>query len=203
MRTQVILFAKAPRLGRVKSRLAKDIGAQKALLFYRNNLSCVIRRLKGNPWFSLTVAVSPDRMAGQKPAWAHGVPLVAQGRGDLGQRMARAFQSAPPGPAIIIGSDIPHIRPSHLQKAAALLGQSEAVFGPSSDGGYWLVGLRRLRPQHPGLFRHVRWSSPHALDDSIETLTHTMSVCFTDQLDDIDDGASYHRWKQGQANDRQ
>ncbi|MEQ9489381.1 MAG: TIGR04282 family arsenosugar biosynthesis glycosyltransferase [Alphaproteobacteria bacterium] len=203
MRTHVFLFAKEPRLGRVKSRLANDIGSLNALSFYRNNLSRVIRRLKGNPRFSLTVAVSPDRMAGCRPTWAHGVPLIAQGRGDLGQRMARAFRNAPPGPVIIIGSDIPYIRPSDLRRAATILGQSDAVFGPSGDGGYWLVGLKRLKPQPFGLFSNVRWSSPYALHDSVATLGGTTTVRWTDQLDDVDDGASYHCWKQGAINDRQ
>ncbi len=203
MRIHVFLFAKEPRLGRVKTRLARDIGALQALVFYRNTLCRTIRELKGDPRLKLTIAITPDRLSGRKPAWAQGVRLTGQGRGTLGQRMARTIRTAPQGPVIIIGSDIPAIRRSDLLVAASILGRADAVFGPSSDGGYWLVGMKRLRPLSPDLFRNVRWSSPHALRDSCATLAKTNTVQFAGQLDDVDDGVTYRRWKQGRVNDRQ
>ena len=201
MRAHVILFAKQPRLGRVKSRLAKDIGDAKSLSFYRNNLTRVVRRLKGDPRINLTIAISPDRVASENPAWAFGVPLIRQGHGELGERMARAFRNAPPGPVIIIGSDIPAITKPLVLNAIRKLGHADAVFGPSGDGGYWLVGLRRLRPPSYSLFRSVRWSGPYALKDSKATLTKASVVVLATCLDDVDDGASYHRWKAGNRHD--
>lgn len=199
MRAQVFLFAKEPRLGRVKSRLAKDIGTSRALSFYRNNLSLIVRRLKDDPRLNLTIAITPDRSASQRPAWAHGVILARQGQGDLGERMSRAVRKAPPGPVIIIGSDIPTITKPHVLNALNKLGQADAVFGPSGDGGYWLVGMKRLRPTGRDLFRSVRWSSKHALTDSCATLHKTDRISFADQLDDIDDGMSYCQWKSGET----
>lgn len=202
MRAHVFLFAKEPRLGRVKSRLAKDIGTSPALSFYRNNLSHIVRQLKDDPRLNLTIAITPDRIASQRPAWAHGVTLVGQGQGDLGERMARAIRNAPPGPVIIIGSDIPTITKPHVLNAVNKLGLADAVFGPSGDGGYWLVGLKRLKPQSRTLFNSVRWSGPYALGDSRATLGKTDTVALTDCLDDIDDGASYHHWKSGLRHER-
>jgi len=199
MRAHVILFAKQPRLGRVKSRLARDIGALRALAFYRNNLSTIVRRLKGDARFRLSVAITPDRHKGRNPAWAQGIPMIGQGQGDLGERMARAIRNAPPGPVIIIGSDIPFIERTHLHRALKLLGRTDAVFGPSGDGGYWLIGMKRLKQPNHNLFRSVRWSGPHALNDSIVTLSKTDDVAFTDQLDDIDDGKAYRLWKAGES----
>jgi len=199
MRAHVFLFAKQPRFGRVKSRLAKDIGTSPAVSFYRNNLSHIVRRLKDDPRLNLTIAITPDRIVNQRPRWAQGVRLVGQGKGNLGERMARAFRNAPPGPVIIVGSDIPTITKPHVLNAIKKLGQADAVFGPSGDGGFWLVGMKRLRPTRIDLFRSVRWSSPHALTDSCATLQKTDSISFVDQLDDIDDGKSYRQWKYGQS----
>src|SRR6185437_3360264 len=119
-----------------------------------------------------------------------------QGGGDLGRRMARVFRLLPPGAAVIIGSDIPAIRPAHIAAAFRALGSYEAVFGPATDGGYWLVGLRR-RPRVPrGLFKRVRWSSEHALADTRAGLPRQMSVALLETLEDVDDAGGYARWRE-------
>src|SRR3546814_16124850 len=79
--------------------------------------------------------------------------------------MDRVMRVLPPGPAVIIGTDIPDIRPRHAAAAFRALGRHDAVFGPAADGGYWLVGLRR-RPTIPRAFDGVRWSTEHALADT-------------------------------------
>jgi len=61
--------------------------------------------------------------------------------------MQRLFERLPPGPVIIIGSDIPAIRAGHIAEAFKLIGRGDAVFGNATDGGYWLVGLRRTHAQ--------------------------------------------------------
>src|SRR4030095_5697983 len=68
--------------------------------------------------------------------------LMPQGAGGLGHRMQRLFARLPPGPVIVIGSDIPSIRAAHIAGAFRLLGSADAVFGPAPDGGYWLRGVR-------------------------------------------------------------
>jgi glycosyltransferase A (GT-A) superfamily protein (DUF2064 family) len=109
--------------------------------------------------------------------------------------MARVFRTLPPGPAAIIGSDIPAITPVHLDAAFRALGEADAVFGPATDGGYWLVGLAPRARRRRGLFAGVRWSSEHALGDTLESLPRGMGVAFLETLEDVDDAASYARWR--------
>lgn len=193
----VVLFARAPRLGAVKRRLARDVGALAAWRFYRETLAAVQARLDRPGRWRLWLAVTPDRSAGGDPAWRAGVACFGQGRGDLGQRMARAFHGLPPGPAVIVGSDIPALDAAAVAAAFRALDRADAVFGPAEDGGYWCVGLRRLRPPPPGLFRNVRWSGPNALGDSIASLPAGWRIRLVRSLPDVDDGAGYAAWRDG------
>jgi len=98
--------------------------------------------------------------------------------------MQRLFRRLPPGPAIIVGSDIPAIKPSDIARAFRLLGNGDAVFGRAADGGYWLVGLRRS-PRVLAPFANVRWSGPHALADTLRNL-EGHRVAFAATLSDVD-----------------
>jgi rSAM/selenodomain-associated transferase 1 len=186
---QLVILAKAPRLGRVKSRLAADIGAVRAWGFYRNALAQLVRRLRGDPRWNCRLWVDDGAAR-----WPRGVSRHRQVSGDLGQRMAHVMRSAPQGPVVIIGADIPDIRPRHIAAAFRALGSRDVVFGPADDGGYWLVGFRR-RPVTPAPFAPVRWSSGHALADTTSNLGNRFSVAFCDVLGDVDDGAAYHCWR--------
>jgi uncharacterized protein len=191
----LVVFLRAPRLGRVKSRLAAGIGALAALRFYRLATAQLLRRVARNRRWRSHVWITPDRAA-RRPPWRAAAKWRGQGGGDLGRRMARVFRTLPPGPAVIIGSDIPAIRPAHIAAAFRALGRHEAVFGPATDGGYWLVGLRR-RPRVPRrLFEGVRWSSEHALADTRAGLPREMSVALLEVLEDVDDAGAYARWQE-------
>lgn len=192
-RRHLVLFLRAPRLGRVKSRLAAGIGALAALRFYRETSERLVRRLGRDRRWRCHLAVTPDR--DRHRFWPAGLERRGQGAGDLGRRMARIFAELPPGPVVIVGSDIPALAPRHVAAAFRALGNSEAVFGPAEDGGYWLVGLRR-RPRLPrGLFERVRWSSRFALADTLASLPRGMSRAMLETLADVDDAASYRRWR--------
>jgi glycosyltransferase A (GT-A) superfamily protein (DUF2064 family) len=80
------------------------------------------------------------------------------------------------------------VKRSHIARAFRILGDHDAVFGPAPDGGYWLVGLKRSARPPAGLFEGVRWSTEHALSDSVESLANT-SVAFIDALQDVDTAA--------------
>jgi uncharacterized protein len=190
----LVVFAKAPRLGQVKSRLAAGIGALAALRFYRETTARVLRRLSRDPRWRTLVAVTPSRSIGE-PLWDPRVPRLDQGSGDLGQRMARVFRTLPPGPVVIVGSDIPELAPRHVVAAFRALGSRDAVFGPAADGGYWLVGLRRSPRLPTGLFAGVHWSSPHALADTRASLPRGFMVAFLETLEDVDDAEAYRRWR--------
>lgn len=192
----VVLFARAPRLGAVKKRLARDIGSLAALRFYRRTLTTVARRLNADPRWALRIAVTPDSAVSDGTPWPPGTTVFPQGHGDLGQRMARVFRSLPPGPAVIVGSDIPDLGPAHVAAAFDTLGRHDAVFGRAPDGGYWLIGLKRNRPVPHGFLETVRWSTDRALGDSLATLpADRTAACLDFILDDIDDGAAYAAWR--------
>jgi uncharacterized protein len=185
LRRHLVIFARAPRLGSGKRRLASDIGGIAALRFQRTALSRLFRGLGSNrPWVTW-LAVTPDSSG----PWPHPVPILPQGRGDLGNRMASIARKLSPGSVVIIGSDIPDIAASDIAAAFRALGSNDAVFGPATDGGYWLVGLRR-RPHFIDPFAKVRWSSQHALADTLANLAGKRVVLLR-QLADIDDGAAW------------
>ena len=192
----LVAFVKAPRLGRVKSRLAADVGALAATAFYRRTLASVLPHLAQDGRWRCWLAVTPDREARNAVSWPAGWRTIPQGDGDLGQRMAQPLRRLPPGPVVIIGSDVPDIRPRHVARAFEALGANDAVFGPSSDGGYWLIGLGR---RHRGLtpFKDVRWSTEHALADTLANLDDGKKIALLETLDDIDDGAALARWRSG------
>jgi rSAM/selenodomain-associated transferase 1 len=192
IRRHLLLFARAPRLGAGKRRLARDIGAVEALRFERLMLARSARRLGRDGRWRLRLAVTPDRVCNRKRLWPRGIPVTAQGVGDLGQRMRRALIDCPPGPAVLIGTDIPALGLEHIAEAFRLLGKHDLVFGPAADGGFWLVGARRS-PRLPPLFGKVRWSSPHTLEDALANLPRNVSVGFAARLEDVDDGAAYRR----------
>lgn len=192
-RRHLVVFVKAPRLGRVKSRLAAGIGALAALRFYRETTLRVLRRLGRDPRWRTVIAVTPSR-ALRGRFWEPRLPRLDQGPGNLGRRMARVFRSLPPGPVVIVGSDIPEIAPRHVAAAFRALGSRDAVFGPARDGGYWLVGLRRSPRVPAGLFADVRWSSAHALADTQASLPRNFRVALLETLEDVDDAESYRRW---------
>jgi rSAM/selenodomain-associated transferase 1 len=183
----LVVFARFPRLGAGKRRLAKDVGEIEAYRFQRATLAATLRHVgRGRRWITW-LAVTPDR---SKP-WPAGIRVHPQGPGDLGRRMTTVARRLPPGPLVIIGSDIPGISATMIARAFHMLGSCDAVFGPSPDGGYWLVGLKR-RPRMITPFAHVRWSSQHALKDTLANLNGAM-VGFVNTLEDVDDGPALRR----------
>lgn len=180
----LVIVARYPQLGRGKRRLAKDIGAVQALRVQRSLLLLTIRRLSASQRWITWIAITPDHA---RP-WPKRVRILPQGGGDLGQRMARISRQMPPGPVVIVGSDLPSISANDIVRAFRALGRYDAVFGPARDGGYWLVGLRR-RPRRLNPFTDVRWSSQNTLQDTLANLGGR-AVSFLDRRLDIDDGRS-------------
>ena len=193
----LVLFARAPMRGTVKTRLAADIGKDAALAFYRRTLHDVLWRLGRDPRWQTWLAVTPDRSVREAAFWppVERVRRISQGQGDLGARMARPFWTLPPGPVVIVGSDIPDVSPDHIRDAFGALGRNDMVFGPAADGGYWLVGARRTPMVPHGLFTNIRWSTGHALSDTLACLPKSFRVAMLGALDDIDDGAAWETWR--------
>lgn len=184
MTRTLIVMVKEPRPGRVKTRLARDIGTVTAAWWFRRQCTRLLRRLRDPRW-QIVLAVSPDREGLTSRIWPADLPRLPQGSGDLGTRMARAMRSAPPGPVCVIGADIPGITRPAIWRAFRALGASDVVFGPAEDGGYWLVGLHNAAQVPHGLFGDVRWSTEHALADTIGSVPGAR-IALVDQLRDVD-----------------
>lgn len=188
----LIIMAKLPVMGRVKRRLAREIGDVAAIRFYRTTVAHTVQRLGADPRWRTYLAVTPDA-AMTAACWpmSRNLARIPQGEGDLGRRMQSLFDRLPPGPAVIVGSDIPAIRASHIACAFALLGRADAVFGPATDGGYWLVGLKRS-PRRLVPFAGVPWSTKDALAATIANLRGKI-VALAPTLSDVDTMQDYRR----------
>ena len=193
----LVIMAKAPVCGAVKTRLAKEIGDVHATALNRALTAALLREVASDARFRTVLAISPDTAVGARfAAWrcrpAFPVSRAVQGRGDIGQRMQRIFGRCGSGPLIIVGTDIPFVKRGMIATAFQRLRSAAAVLGPAEDGGYWLVGLRR-RPKRLSPFSSVRWSTPHALADTLNNLV-PHRVTFAATLFDIDSAADYRRY---------
>lgn len=193
-RPLVIVMAKVPVMGLVKTRLARDIGAVAATGFYRANLCRLLRGLRAAPWFDTLLAIAPDHAAQESPPWAHGLAMVGQGRGDLGQRMARLLSASYPGPVLLTGSDIPDLTPRHLRQAFSALRRPGVVFGPAQDGGYWCIGRGAGTALPHNWLRGLPWSRSDTLAASLRATPGRRTVLPV-VLGDIDTGADWQQWR--------
>lgn len=165
-------MAKAPVAGLAKTRLAPALGTEGAAQLARRMLGHALAQAWQSGIGPVLLSCAPDRHHPAFAPWADDTRLrcIDQGEGDLGQRMARALHLAlggspgeAPGPAeyaLLIGTDAPALDASYLRQAKAALQSNDAVFGPTADGGYVLVGLRRAAPS---LFAGVTWSTPQVM----------------------------------------
>ena len=189
----LIIFARLDAAGRVKTRLGRKIGFVRAAMLYRHLLKILILRLADRRRWRLVLALTPEKAPLVLPAKRHIAFCIQQGKGDLGARMGRVFTHLPPGEAIIIGSDIPDITPSHIANGFALLGRHRVVMGPCMDGGYWLIGQRR-RPKIIKLFRAIRWSAQETRADTLSNLGVGEKCGFLAALADLDEEGDYRAW---------
>lgn len=186
-RPKLVVMVKEPRPGRVKTRLGKDIGMVNSAWWYRHQTTRLLRRVSSQKWDTI-LAVSPDVEGLNSRVWPVKFPRHPQGRGDLGVRMAGLFTDLPPGPLVVIGSDIPDVSRQAIVQAFSALGPAQAVFGPALDGGYWLVGLKRVKPPPPQLFKNVRWSTEFAMRDSMASMKD-LRIAKVQTLRDVDTAA--------------
>ncbi len=175
-------MVKVPRAGRVKTRLGRDIGMTRAAWWFRHQTARLIRRLRDPRW-QIVLAVTPDRDGLQFRRWPTDIARISQGAGDLGDRMARVLR-ATPGPTVLIGADIPGVTRAHIARAFQALGAAPSAIGPAPDGGYWCVALRHPASPPAHLFHGVRWSTEHALEDTLPTLPQPVATL--DLLADVD-----------------
>lgn len=180
-----MIMVKVPRPGRVKTRLARDIGVIAATWWFRHQVRRLLRRVEDPRW-RVVLAVAPDIDGIITRCWPAHFARWPQGRGTLGDRMVRMMRRAR-GPVCVIGADIPGITRAHVADGFAALGTHDAVFGPAPDGGYWLIGVKLGSVLHPTVLDGVRWSTPDALADS-RAAFGTKRVALIASLSDVDTG---------------
>lgn len=161
----LLVFVRHPQLGRVKTRLAAEIGPEAALRVYERLLAHTQATVRG--WGGRAVIFYAD-LVPDTDGW-DGFPKKPQHpAADLGLRMQSAFelifQENPSARVVIIGSDCPALRPAHLRQAFAELSCHQAVIGPAADGGYYLLGL-----QQPDMltFMGKHWSSSEVFAQTV------------------------------------
>jgi len=185
------LMAKWPEAGKVKTRLAAEIGTERALSTYCSLLDNVFRRCHpdARDTYRLGCFVTPGDKC---PAFAKRFPgyafYQAQTDGDLGQRMQVAMAYLLGWPqaqkAILIGADIPLLSRAQLRQAFHVLATRDVVWGPTDDGGYYLIGLSSV---HTALFQDVDWGTERVLRQSTDIARqHSLSFELLEPLHDLD-----------------
>ncbi|MEO7300080.1 MAG: TIGR04282 family arsenosugar biosynthesis glycosyltransferase [Verrucomicrobiota bacterium] len=199
MTAKLIIFAKAPRPGQVKSRLASSIGEIAACEAYQKITRLLLDNLHGLE--NVEIRFAPDEAESEMRKWlGHGYEYAPQGSGDLGERLQRAFQenfSAGNQRVIVIGSDCPYVTKQDIEAAANALTLKDVVLGPANDGGYWLMGLRK--PQ-PALFQEIPWSSEKVLETTLIRISEAqLSFQLLHKLHDIDVAEDWQKFLRGRS----
>lgn len=197
LKKALLIFAKQPIPGEVKTRLVPPLSPEQAAELY----GCMLEDILAKTAHFIDVERylyydGGEGAAGYFSAKAAGITCIPQRGKDLGERMAEAFREAfamGHGPALIIGTDSPDLPPSYIEEAFCRLesGDSDAVFGPTKDGGYYLVGMASL---HRQLFRDIPWSSDMVLRDTLERAGHAgIRVSLLPPWHDVDTAADLRR----------
>lgn len=197
MSARLLVFAKAPVPGRVKTRLARHLGRRAAAGLYRGLLADTVAMAVSARVAPVELWVSPGRHpALDAIARRHGLVQRVQPPGDLGVRMDRASRRAlaDGGPVVIIGGDCTGLTAGHLAEAfGALEAGREVVLAPAPDGGYTLVGLAR---PVPALFRAMPWGTSAVLAESRRRLRRArVDAQLLAPADDLDDVADLRRYR--------
>ena len=192
MRRRIIIFAKAPVPGQVKTRLEPLLGSDGAAALARRMLAATCAEAQAVADADVELCTSPSP---EDPSWRgllpSGVRATAQGEGDLGARLARAAARAIDEGAspILIGTDCPALGRVHLGTACRMLERYDAVIHPTEDGGYALLGLKAFSPL---LFTEIGWSGPQVAAQTLARIERLGWRCWTGEvLRDIDEPEDY------------
>jgi rSAM/selenodomain-associated transferase 1 len=163
--TRVLVFAKAPRSGLVKTRLAREVGEERALSVYRNIGEQVTSAVSSE--YPVTVWYDPPGAEPEMRAWLGDREFATQRGSDLGSRMEHAFRhhfARGDTPVLAIGADAPAVTAETIREALGILQRVDVAIGPAVDGGYYLLGLKVL---HEPLFHEVPWGTSDVLQVTV------------------------------------
>lgn len=198
MATVIILFAKAPVAGRVKTRLCPPLTPQEAADIHLQFTTLMMKKLSS---FEAVASIELHTDV-DCDAWrAMGVTTRLQCEGNLGDRMffALAGSQATGSLSMIAGSDAPALPVSYLREI--LDSPADVTLGPTEDGGYYAIACRA--PVQAGMFDGVRWSTEHTLADTVRAAEACgLRVAFGRTCWDVDSAADLERWRAVQDEDR-
>ena len=193
---RLCVFVKAPVVGRVKSRLAADLGERPACAAYESVAERVLQALSSTPlpkelWVSGGIAHPKIN------AWAarFGFGVRAQPAGDLGAKMLAAVASCRRAgcAGLVVGADLPELDAAYVEEAAAALRRHEVVLGPTEDGGYGLIGLREPVAE---LFADMPWGTAAVLAETRARIAELkLRLAELPVLWDLDDLAGWRRFQ--------
>lgn len=157
----LIVFVKYPEPGKVKTRIAKELGGEKAAEIYSRMAKGVVERVLSPDAYSTVIYFDPPDRETDVRAWlgTDGASFEPQSPGTIGDRMSDAFQrvfSEGAKKAVLIGTDVPDIAGEIVSAAFGALGKTDVVLGPSEDGGYYLIGLKK---NDPCIFQDIEWGT--------------------------------------------
>ncbi|QXD23870.1 TIGR04282 family arsenosugar biosynthesis glycosyltransferase [Opitutia bacterium ISCC 51] len=189
----VSLFLKAPTLGAVKTRLAKSIGDEGALIIYCELVEFLLKRI---PEANVHVHYTPDALS-EMEGWLGPNYLyhLQEGEG-LGDRLTRSMQwefRTGCDKLIFLGGDCPFVDQERLDEAFAALDTNDVVIGPAMDGGYYLIGIKQSRPE---LFAGVDWGTESVCETTLSICEREgLSVALLKEESDVDDLESWQKAK--------
>ncbi len=201
-RPQIYIFAKPPRIGLAKTRLAEGLNSSVSARRIATALQAkTVREALRGPWETV-LYTAPDKELDNSLGgiWPVHLERRSQGPGDLGDRLSKGLREAKPGPVLFIGSDAPEVSTALLRQAVRSLSRHDAVFGPTRDGGFWLFGINKSA-RTPSPFHGVRWSSPHAMEDVWANLPDEAKIGVLPELIDIDDADDWETWQDRHQDD--
>ena len=175
-----IVMCKAPELGKVKTRLAAEIGNAQALRVYEALLRITLQASMSSTWETV-LAVDGD--CTRMPQHSH--RIISQRGDELGVRICNAINDVGNYECIVvIGADAPRVTHHHIARAFHALDTHDVVLGPAADGGYWLIGMQKL---HPDLFADIPWSTNRVLTCTLERCEqNARTIALLETLSDID-----------------
>jgi len=161
------VFIKAPILGHVKTRLQPDLSEEKSLQFYKAMVEDLVDHFRSCPDFDVFLCFYPETEKNFIRKWMGAeLSYLHQSGEDLGERMANTFSWCflqGYQKAILIGSDLPDLDQSTILNGFDVLRNKDVVLGPSTDGGYYLIGMKK---EQPDLFSNMAWSTSTVLDET-------------------------------------
>ncbi|MFC1570687.1 TIGR04282 family arsenosugar biosynthesis glycosyltransferase [Candidatus Omnitrophota bacterium] len=170
MKSSLIIFAKEPEKGKVKTRLEEAFTQKECVELYKAFLKDTLKLVECVKADEKILAYESSGEASYLKGISEGLKMYRQVGSDLGERMHNAFCEASSNGSskiVIIGSDSPTLSPSLVDEAFEKLEESDIVIGPTSDGGYYLIGLKN---PWTGLFKDVEWSTERTLEDTLRNL---------------------------------